>query len=376
MRIGRLFGIDIAIDVSWLFIFAIVAWSLGSPVGPFRATDVTPATRALLAIVTALLLFSSVILHELAHSLAAKRSGIEIKEIRLFLFGGVSRFESEPKTPGLAAWISFAGPLTSFVLAGISALVGFALGGTKTPAGTAFDYLAAANAILGAFNLLPAFPMDGGRVLQSLIWGITHDRLRATRIAAWVGGGIAWLAIVAGIVDILQRGFGAGIWYMLMGWFLLRAGQSEANSAVLQDAIVGHTALQLAEPVRASVPADALGDAVLQVMLKSGARAVPVLLGDRFIGIIAMADLAHVEAAELSQTYATALMKRIEDLKSIPPDADAGEALRLLGETGFNQLPVVDADGTLVGFVTRQGVIDWLASNGKRNGKARVQAAV
>jgi Zn-dependent protease len=365
MRIGRLFGIDVAVDVSWLFIFAIVAWSLGSPVGPFRAIEVTPVTRAVLAVATALLLFVSVLLHEFAHSLAAKRSGIEIKEIRLFLFGGVSRFESEPNSPGMAAWISFAGPLMSFVLAAISALIGFLLGGTKTPPGVAFEYLAAANALLGAFNLLPAFPMDGGRVLQSLVWAISHDRLRATRIAAGVGAVLAWLLIVLGIVDVLQRGFGGGIWYMLLGWFLLRAGQSEATSARLQDAIVGHTALQLAEPVRATVPADARAETVLKVMLKSGARAVPVLHGERFIGIVSMADVAHLDTAALEGTYATALMKRVDDLKLISPDAHADEALRLLGETGFNQLPVVDADGTFYGFVTRQGIIDWLASNRK-----------
>ena len=374
MRIGRLFGIDVAIDVSWLFIFAIVAWSLGSPVGPFRSIEVTPMTRALLAIATALLLFVSVLLHEFAHSLAAKRSGIAIKEIRLFLFGGVSQFESEPASPGSAAWISFAGPLTSFVLAGIGALFAVLLGGAKTPAGVAFGYLAAANAILGAFNLIPAFPMDGGRVLQALVWGVTHDRLRATRIAAGVGAGIAWLMIVKGIVDVLQHGFGGGIWYMLLGWFLLRAGQSEATSARLQDAILGHTALQLAEPVRASVPADALAETVLKVMLKNGTRAVPVLLGERFIGIVTMADVAHLDAAALAGTYATALMKRVDDLKLILPDAHADEALRLLGETGFNQLPVVDGNGTFFGFVTRQGIIDWLASD--RKAKPQAHAAV
>jgi Zn-dependent protease/CBS domain-containing protein len=372
MRIGRLFGIDVAIDVSWLFIFAIVAWSLGSSVGPFRNIEVTPGTRALLAVATALLLFVSVLTHEFAHSLAAQRSGIAIKEIRLFLFGGVSRFEDEPKTPGTAAWIAFAGPLTSFVLAGISFLAASLLGGTKTPAGTAFAYLAAANAILGAFNLLPAFPMDGGRVLQSIVWGISRDRLRATRIAAGIGAAIAWLLIAVGIFDVLQRGFGGGLWYMLLGWFLLRAGQSEAASARLQVAVAGHTALQLAEPVRASVPADARADSTLKVMLRSGARALPVLLGERFIGLVTMADIAHVDADTLGQTYVTALMKRVDDLKLIPPDAAADEALRLLGETRYNQLPVVDADGRFFGFVTRQGIIDWLAGDGK----PRVQTAL
>ena len=165
MRIGQVFGVNIVVDVSWLFIFAIVSWALGGSAGPFHAIDVTPGVRAVLAVVTALLFFVSVLLHELAHSLVARSQGIPVKEIRLFIFGGASNLTEEPKTPLAAAWLAFAGPLLSLVLAVICGLIAMQIG-ISAPAGVVLAYLATANLIVGVFNLLPAFPMDGGRILR------------------------------------------------------------------------------------------------------------------------------------------------------------------------------------------------------------------
>jgi CBS domain-containing protein len=230
-----------------------------------------------------------------------------------------------------------------------------------TALGLVLGYLATANAIVGVFNLLPAFPMDGGRVLQSIIWGVTHDRLRATKVAGQVGVFFAWLLIGYGVFDAFVPGFGAGIWFMLIGWFLLLSAKGEWRQVELQAALHGHTAIQLAVPAPHSLTADTLGDVALKTMLANGARAMPVMLGDRFIGLVTMGDFAKLDAATLAQTYVTALMKRVDDLTTIAPDAQGEEALLTLGKTGFHQLPVVDADGTFLGFVTREGVIEWLA---------------
>jgi Zn-dependent protease/CBS domain-containing protein len=360
MRIGRLFGIDVVVDVSWLFIFALVAWSLGSSAGPFAAAAVTPTERALLASGTALLFFASVLVHELAHSLVARSNGIPISEIRLFVFGGVSRFAGEPKTAPGAAWIAAVGPATSFAIAMIAA--GLArLAGPAAPVGAALAYLAAANAILGAFNLLPAFPLDGGRVLHAIVWRVTGDRLRATRIATRIGAGLAWVLIVAGIVQTLAFGFGGGLWYTFVGWFLLQSGQGEARAAELTVALQGHSALQLASPAAATLPADALAGSALKTMLARGARALPVLVGDRFAGLVTLREFAHADASTLESTYVTALMKRVPEVRTLAPETNATEALRLLAETGFHQLPVVDGDDRFLGFVTREGLIEWLA---------------
>lgn len=361
MRIGQLFGVNIVVDVSWLFIFAIVSWALGSSSGPFHAVDVTPATRAVLAILTALLFFASVLLHELAHSLVARSQGIPVREIRLFIFGGASNLTEEPKSPGAAAWLAFAGPLTSIVLAFLCAAGAMRLG-ISSPGGVVLAYLATANAIVGAFNLLPAFPMDGGRILQAVIWALGHDRQRATRIAGRIGIIFAWATIAYGITDVLFSGVvGGGLWFTFIGWFLLLSAQGEERQAQLQAALRGHSALQLTVPAAERLAADTRADTALKLMLSKGVRALPVVLGERFVGLVTLGDFAHVDGGTLGQTYVTAVMKRAEDVTTIAPSADAAQALSVLGKTGFHQLPVVDDDGNFLGFVTREGVIDWLA---------------
>jgi Zn-dependent protease/predicted transcriptional regulator len=360
MRLGTIFGVNIVVDVSWLFIFAIVSWALGSSTGPFHALDVSPGVRAVLAILTALLFFASVLLHELAHSFVARSQGIPVREIRLFIFGGASNLTEEPKTPLAAAWLAFAGPLASIVLALLCGLVALQLGITA-PAGIVLAYLATANAIVGAFNLLPAFPMDGGRVLQAIIWAITRDRMRGTRIAGRVGVVFAWATIAYGITDVLVQGFGGGLWFTFIGWFLLLSAQGEERQARLRVALRGHSALQLAVPAAATLAADTHADTALKLMLSKGVRALPVVLGERFVGLVTLGDFAHVDGAALEQTYVTAVMKRADDVTAIAPSADAAQALSIMGKTGFHQLPVVDEGGTFLGFVTREGVIDWLA---------------
>jgi Zn-dependent protease/CBS domain-containing protein len=370
MRVGQVFGVNIIVDVSWLFIFAIVSWALGSSAGPFHAIDVTPGVRALLAVVTALLFFASVLLHELAHSLVARSQGIPVKEIRLFIFGGTSSLTDEPKAPLPAAWLAFAGPLASLVLAVVCAL-GATQIGMASAAGVVLAYLATANAIVGVFNLVPAFPMDGGRILQAIIWAITRDRLQATRIAGRVGIVFAWAMIAYGFFDVLLQGFGGGLWFTFIGWFLLLSAQGEERQARLQVALRGHSALQLAAPAAATLSADTHADTALKLMLSKRVRALPVVLGDRFVGLVTLGDFSHGEG-ELADQYVTAVMKRDHDVTTISPSADASEALALLGKTGYHQLPVVDLDGMFLGFVTREGVIDWLA----HHREPQVQAAL
>jgi Zn-dependent protease/CBS domain-containing protein len=369
--IGQIFGVNIIIDVSWLFIFAIVSWALGSSAGPFHTVDVTPGVRAVLAVLTALLFFASVLLHELAHSLVARSQGIPVKEIRLFIFGGASNLTEEPKAPLAAAWLAFAGPLMSLVLAVVCGLAATLIGITS-PTGVVLAYLATANAIVGFFNLVPAFPMDGGRILQAIVWAITHDRTRATGIAGRVGVIFAWLMIAYGITDVLMQGLGGGLWFTFIGWFLLLSAQGERRQAQLQVALRGHSALQLAVPAAETLSADTHGDTALKLMLSKRVRALPIVLGDRFVGLVTLGDFAHSDASQLENTYVTAVMKRVADVTTIAPTADALEALAILGKTGFHQLPVVDIDGMFLGFVTREGVIDWLA----HHREPQVQAAL
>jgi len=214
--------------------------------------------------------------------------------------------------------------------------------------------------------------MDGGRILQAFVWAVSHDRARATRVAGRVGVVFAWLMIVFGIVDVFLQGFGAGLWFTFIGWFLLLSAQGEERQARLQVALRGYSALQLAVPAAASLAADTRADTALKLMLSKGVRALPVVIGDRFVGLVTLGDFRHTEGTALEGTYVTALMKRDQDVTSIAPSADAAQALALLGKTGFHQLPVVDVDGMFLGFVTREGVIDWIA----HHREPQVQAAL
>ncbi len=358
MRVGKIFGIDIVINLSWLFIFAFVAWALAD-VGPFRDVSMLPAQRVTLGIITALLFFGSVLAHELAHSLVARSRGIPIKQITLFMFGGVSNLEGEPGTAPVEAWISFVGPLTSLVLGAIFFSLSLLLG-PRTPLGVATEYLGYANIVLGIFNLLPAFPLDGGRVLHALVWRITKSRYRATQIAAGIGRLLAGLFILYGIFATLYFGFDnalSGLWMVFIGWFLLQAGTAEETHAELEHALQGLTAADIAEAPPVALPADATADVVLQTMMRTGRRAFPVMLGDRLLGIVSLGDFVKLGDRPPGAAYVTSLMTRLEDLHSVTPTTQATDVLKLFSQTGVAQIPVIDAGGQLVGFVTRENIL-------------------
>ena len=360
MRLGKIFGIDIVVNLSWLFIFAFVAWSLVN-VGPFRLISVTPAQRVTLGILTALLFFASVLAHELAHSLVARRRGIPIKQITLFIFGGVSSLEGEPSTAPVEAWIAFVGPLTSLVLGVLFFGLCVAIG-PKTPLGTATGYLGFWNVTLGIFNLIPAYPLDGGRVLHAVVWRWTKNRLRATQIAATIGRVAAIALVVYGAFVMLYSGGGSfsGLWLMFIGWFLLQAGGAEQMQAELLDALQGLTARDIAVPAPDPLPADATADAALQIMMKTGNRAFPVMLGDQLLGILTMGDFVKLTDRSPADAYVTSLMTRLSDLVSASPETSATEVLQMLSKRGVGQIPVIDEHGKLVGFVTREGILKRL----------------
>lgn len=361
MRLGRIFGIEVTVHVTWLFVFALVAWSLSSGMGPFAPLHVTEVERIALAVFTALLFFLSVLIHELAHSLLARSRGIGVRGITLFIFGGVSQFESEAETAPVAGWVSAIGPLTSLALAalfyGLTVLLGFG-----TPLGTAFGYLSFANLLLAIFNLVPAYPLDGGRVLQALVWRATGDRYRATRSAVVVGRIFAWVMIALGITETLIGGVTGGLWLTFIGWFLLQAGTAEGLQAEVKQALGGHSVGELATQGN-PITADTTADAALQTMLRTGSRALPVMLGETLLGIVSLDDIGKIAPDELNRTYVTAIMTRESELHAVSPETPATEALQLLARSGHDQLPVVARNGQLVGFITQESILRWVAAH-------------
>jgi len=361
MRLGRIFGIEITVHVTWLFVFALVAWSLSSGLGPFVQLHVSEPERITLAVFTSLLFFLSVLIHELAHSLLARSQGIGVKGITLFIFGGVSQFDAEARTAPIAGWVSAIGPLTSLGLAavffGLSRVSGYG-----TPFATAFGYVSFANLLLAIFNLVPAYPLDGGRVLQALVWRVTGDHYRATRSAIVVGRIFAWLMIALGIAQTLLGGVTGGLWLTFIGWFLLQAGAAEGLQEEVKQVLGGHSVGELATQ-GTPISADTMADVALQTMLRTGNRALPVMLGESLLGIVALDDIGKVPPEELSRTYVTAIMTRETDLEPVAPETPATEALQLLARSGHDQLPVVGRNGQLVGFITQESILRWVAAH-------------
>ncbi len=360
VRIGSPFGIEVTVHVSWIFVFALVAWALSNPLGPLHVGAASPALRAALAIAGSLLFFCSVLTHELAHSLLARKRGIPVRGITLFVFGGVSLFEREAADAPGEAWISGIGPLTSLALGalfwGIASIL------PEGPLAALARYLSAANIMLAVFNILPAYPLDGGRVLHALIWRATGSRARATAIAANIGGAIAALLIVAGCFIALLSDFTGGLWITFIGWFLLQAGNAERSGAALTRALQGHSAAELATPPDLQIAAATSARRALAVMQESRAGALPVVLGERIIGLLEIDELAGRPDDELDGTPVTALMKRPDALTVIPATTPAGDALTQLARAHASALGLTAPGGELVGVFTTESVMRWLAA--------------
>ena len=359
IKLGRVFGITIGLHFSWFLIALLIVFSLSSQ---FHATNPEwgDGEILVLSIVTAILFFVSLLLHELAHSLVATRNGLPVREITLFALGGVSQIEKNPTSAKIEFWMAFVGPLTSAVIGGICLAAASLLGGpSASPGGAMLFWLGYINLTLALFNMVPGYPLDGGRVLHAFVWRWTKDRFRATQIAASVGRVMAILFIAFGAFSTLYSGVGIGngLWLIFIGWFLLQAGGAERMQAELLQSLAGLSARDIAVAAPPPLSADATADVALQTMLKNGSRALPVMLGDQLLGIITMGDFAKLQDRAPADAYVTSLMTRTDDLKSAPPAATAVEVVRSLLRNGVGQIPVIDESGTLLGFVTRDSVL-------------------
>jgi Zn-dependent protease len=367
MRVARLFGIPVRIDWSWLLIFGLLVWTLAMPGGPFA--DMNASWRLPVAALVVVTLFACVVLHEAAHALTARRFGIQTREIELLVFGGVSKLEGSPKTPAQAAQISFAGPLASIALA---IVFGFAsaIGGLNLAAQNALAYLCMINGVLALFNLLPAFPMDGGRLLHALIWSFTRERERATRIAAGAST-VAGLLIAAGGLLLIARGsLLGGMWIAVMAWFIMRSAQAEVTTELAVAPLGELRAGNVADPAPPSIEPDVTCKTALERMVKMRQRALPVVIGPRLLGLVTLADFAKLGERPGETAYVTAIMTPAGRLVTLVEDVPALDAFKLLAQSGYRQLPVLDAQERLIGFIGHETVARALAFGMERSGMA------
>jgi Zn-dependent protease/CBS domain-containing protein len=379
--IGRIFGINIRIDWSWLFIFFLVTWNLGTVFGQFHPNWGT-ALRWGIAVVAALLFFGSVLAHELAHSLVAKARGVPVRSITLFMFGGVANIQRDPDSPQAEFLVAILGPITSFVIGGILLwIAGIGTGpladlsdpskaiGQLSPLFTLLMWLGSVNVMVAIFNLIPGFPLDGGRVLRSILWAMTDSLRRATRWASGVGQAIAWLMIIGGIsmafgarIPFFGSGFTNGLWLAFIGWFLNNASAQSYRKIVVQDILEG---VPVKRMMRSGPPTCSPDCSVKRLVhehiMGTDDQSFPVLDNSRLMGIVTLQDVRSLSRDAWDTTTVREIMTPADQLTVVSSEEDAAEALNKLAQRDVRQLPVLEGKGKeLVGLLRRRDIIKWL----------------
>ncbi len=361
--IGRVWGIPIAVDYSWFLVAILVSWMLARSYFPAEFPGWSNLTYWSVAIITTLLLFASVLLHEIGHSLTARWFRLPVKRIVLFIFGGIAQIVGEPPSARAEFWIALAGPITSLVLGGI--FYWFAEWVAPVPQLFALTkYLSMINIVLAVFNLIPGFPLDGGRVFRAIVWGTTKNFRKATFIAAGVGRGFAFLFISLGALQILSGKIGDGLWTLFIGWFLENAASSQIHLIEIKTALEGHRVVEAMSHNFITLPAHMpLSEIVQHHILGLGRRYALISDGHQVVGLLTLHHLQQVPLAELQHTTAGDIMLPLSSSRYVRPDQDLWEALELMDAEGVNQLPVVE-QGEVVGVLTREHLLTFLKNLG------------
>jgi Zn-dependent protease len=379
IRIGRLFGIELRVDTSWLLIFTLVIWSLTSLFGGWHP-DWSVATRVLVAVLAALAFFASVLFHEMAHSLVARAYDIPVRDITLHMFGGVSNIEREPPTARSEFFMAVVGPIASIALG-----IGLVLGGAAVsriatsdattatdlardmgPVTTIIMWLGPVNIVVGVFNLIPGFPLDGGRILRSILWKATGSLRIATKWSTMTGQLTGWAFIVMGAfmalgytVPFFGRGLSGGIWLALIGFFLRNAAVQHQAGHALAEELSGVRVTDLMRTRGPWVDAATPKAALPSMLIQNEQRALPVFDGSRFAGLVTLDDLRREAHAPNLHGSARDVMTPLERLTVTTPDTEIVDALRALGRAQASDLPVV-LNGTLVGMLFERDIARWL----------------
>lgn len=371
---GKAFGITLRLHYSWFFIFILITLALVFGYFPSAYPDWSLAMKVAAGIITSILFFGSVLFHELMHSVVAIHEGIQIQAITLFFLGGVSEMTSEPKTALDEFRMAGAGPLSSLVLGVIFSGIYLLLSGSTVLAiqfvAAIAGYLGLINLLLGVFNLVPGFPLDGGRVFRSLIWWITKNLQSATRIASNVGRVIGFLFIFFGIFLVffgplnisssVQLSWFDGLWLALIGWFLESAASGSYRQLLLQDMLKGHVASEVMTQDCMIVPPDiSVERLVNENILSSGRRCFPVVSDNETKGLITLRDVKSVPKDEWSTTSVQRAMTPIDKVKFVSPGEDLNTVLQIMTQNDINQIPVV-FEKRVIGIVARDNIINFI----------------
>lgn len=359
LKVGRIAGIAVEIHYTWVFIFALVTYLLAG--GMLRMVG-SPLLAWLLAVGTSLVFFGSVLAHELAHSVVANSYGDFVQRITLFAFGGVAHLREEPPKGVIELWIALAGPGMSLALAavfgGIAVLLQLVPGAVAVAHYAAF-YLSAINLTLAVFNMIPAYPLDGGRVLRAIIWIATGRFDRATQIAAWIGQTFGWLLMGYGVLQAFSgpASMFNGLWLLAIGWMLSSAAQGSLRRLAIEFALAGATVGEIMTAPAVSAEADwSLQRVVYEIILPHKIREVPVTWGGQIMGVVSANAVQHIPQSNWPLMSVTQIMQPVAPERVLPANAPAIEALRVVG-AGLGRAYVVDPYNVLVGVVSEHDLM-------------------
>ncbi len=360
IKLFRIFGIDIGIHWSWFFIFVFVTWTFATGILADAYPQWGDAQRWSAGAVIAGVFFLSILAHELSHAIVSNRSGLPVSSITLFVFGGVSNLTREPDTAGLEFRIAIVGPLTSLALGGVFAAAWLALRNVNSGISDICGYLGFINASLAAFNMLPGFPLDGGRVFRSAVWARNHNRLRATRTAARAGEWIAYGIMAMGVAESVFVSTFSGIWFLLIGFFLKNAAASSYTQLVVETTLDGITVRDVMKTSFDAVAPDvSVEELVHDYVLRKNARCFAVIAAGDFAGLVTLTDVRKLPRETWATTSVYRAMTPVTRLHTVAPTDAITLVLRLMAEHDINQLPVVDRR-ELVGMLDRADVMRFI----------------
>jgi Zn-dependent protease len=361
IRLFTIRGIEVGVHYSWLIIFGLMTWSLSVyvfPRDPLLPRHLSGAEYWILGAATALLLFVSVLIHELAHSFVALARGLQARSITLFIFGGVSSLGGDAKEASTEFLVAIVGPLTSFALAAIA--YGVASVVEEPRVDLVASYLVYINIVLGLFNLVPGFPLDGGRVLRSVLWGMTNNMRKATEWAGNVGKIVAWGMFAYALFLIFDGDYISGVWMAAIAWFLHNAASNSVQQLVFETRLRRVRARDVVAQDETTVPPGlSVAELIEQYLLPTNRRALAVTDNGRLVGIVTLSDILKVPPSERSKVTVAEVMGGREGMFTVTADARVQDAVELLAEHELEQLPVMDGP-RYVGMLTRADVMRQL----------------
>ncbi|TVP63948.1 MAG: CBS domain-containing protein [Nodularia sp. (in: Bacteria)] len=368
IRVGNLFGIPFYIHPSWFLVLGLVAWSYSSGLTA-QFPWLSGGLALTLGLMTALLLFASVVAHELGHSFVAISQGIDVKSITLFIFGGLASLEKESETPGDAFWVAIAGPLVSLVLCGVFTVIGVTTAATGAAAAI-LGVLASVNLALALFNLIPGLPLDGGNILKAAVWKITGNPYKGVSFASRVGQVFGWVAIASGLIPLLFFGSFANFWNLLIGFFLLQNAGKTAQYARVQEKCTGLTAEDAVTNQSPIVSANSSLREFADQRIFNNQDWKAFLVTDedgKLIGAINIDDLRTIPTTQWVETPVSAVMKSIEQSTTVKSDKPLLEVVQLLEQQKLSTLSVIRENGVLVGILEKAAIIQLLQNKTQPN---------